>query len=130
LVVLKNTIFWDVMLCSMVDVYKLLEHTASMFRVKNKDGQEETKQQVELICEILPYGGGLASSDRAIAHALNSGNTGLSGITLTTSQAPGMPSPRTEVTRQWGNSIHRVQFGVLYVPMNNQCINHKQATIC
>jgi hypothetical protein len=39
-----------------------------------------------------------ASSDRASAHALNFGNTGLGGLTLTTSQAPVTPRLRTEIT--------------------------------
>jgi hypothetical protein len=49
------------------------------------------------MCGILQHGGGLASSDRATAHALNSGNTELGGITLTTSHAPVAPGPRKKL---------------------------------
>jgi hypothetical protein len=44
MVMLKNTIVWDVMLCSLLEVYEHSEeHTASIFRVKKKAEQENNK---------------------------------------------------------------------------------------
>jgi hypothetical protein len=44
MLVLKNTIFWDVMLCSLVEVSEISEeHTASILRVRKKAEQESNQ---------------------------------------------------------------------------------------
>jgi hypothetical protein len=76
-------------------------HTVKLSRTR-KQGNVPVRMKklscsLYFLCGILPHGGGLVSNDRASAHALNSGNTGLGGIKLTTSQAPVTPSPRMKL---------------------------------
>jgi hypothetical protein len=82
------------------------------------------------VCGILPHGGGLASSDRTSAHALNSGNTGLGGITLTTSQAPVTPGPRTRL-RASGTiaSVACSSESVVFQPTTSAKTTNKQQSV-
>jgi hypothetical protein len=48
-------------------------------------------------------------------------------VTLTTSQSAVTPGPRTEVTRQWDNSIRRLRLESVVFQPTISALNHKQS---